>query len=216
MVEGLEGCDQGGFLCDRVYDLTESKTMADWTSFLFDKPLKILLILLLAWVTSRLVHRAIRKLGERIAATSEGRPVDAGQEESGRPVAGARLEQRTTTLTGVLNSVASITIWTFAVLIVLGELGLNMGPLIAGAGIAGVALGFGAQSLVKDFLTGIFVLVEDQYGVGDVVDLGEASGSVEKVSLRVTTLRDVGGTRWYVPNGQIQRVANKSQAVGSG
>jgi small-conductance mechanosensitive channel len=98
-----------------------------------------------------------------------------------------------------------------AVLTVLGEFGVNLGPLIAGAGIAGVALGFGAQSLVKDFLSGIFMLVEDQFGVGDIVDVGEASGLVEGVSLRTTRLRDVEGTVWHVPNGEIHRVGNKSQ-----
>ncbi len=93
----------------------------------------------------------------------------------------------------------------------LSELGIDIAPLIASAGIAGVALGFGAQSLVKDFLSGTFMLIEDQFGVGDVVDLGEASGTVERVTLRVTTLRGVDGTVWYVPNGQIVRVGNKSQ-----
>ena len=86
-----------------------------------------------------------------------------------------------------------------------------MAPLIASAGILGVALGFGAQSLVKDFLSGIFMIFEDQYGVGDVIDAGEASGTVEAVGLRVTRLRDVDGTVWYVRNGEIQRVGNMSQ-----
>ena len=94
---------------------------------------------------------------------------------------------------------------------VLSELGVNIAPIIASAGILGIALGFGAQSLVKDFLSGIFMIFEDQYGVGDVVDVGEASGTVEAVSLRVTRLRDVNGTVWYVPNGEIVRVGNMSQ-----
>ena len=98
----------------------------------------------------------------------------------------------------------------------LGELGVNLGPLIAAAGIAGVALGFGAQSLVKDFLAGIFILVEDQYGVGDIIDIGEVSGTlvtgtVEGVSLRATRLRSTNGTVWHVPNGTILRVGNMSQ-----
>jgi small conductance mechanosensitive channel len=93
----------------------------------------------------------------------------------------------------------------------LGEFDINLGPLIAGAGIAGIALGFGAQSIVQDFLAGFFMLIEDQYAVGDIVDVGEASGVVEGMGLRTTRLRDVNGTLWYVPNGQIQRVANKSQ-----
>jgi small conductance mechanosensitive channel len=83
--------------------------------------------------------------------------------------------------------------------------------LVASAGIAGVALGFGAQSLVKDFLSGLFMLAEDQYGVGDIIDVGEATGTVEAVGLRTTRLRDIQGTVWHVPNGQIARVGNKSQ-----
>ena len=107
-------------------------------------------------------------------------------------------------ITGVDRSRSSITM-------MLAELGYDIAPIIASAGILGVALGFGAQSLVKDFLSGIFMIFEDQYGVGDVVDLGEASGTVEAVSLRVTRLRDVNGTVWYVRNGEILRVGNMSQ-----
>ena len=122
-----------------------------------------------------------------------------------------RAEQRTRTVGSLLRYVATIAIYTVAILMALSELGLDIAPLIASAGIAGIALGFGAQSLVKDFLSGTFMLIEDQFGVGDVVDLGEASGTVERVTLRVTTVRGVDGTVWYVPNGQIVRVGNKSQ-----
>jgi moderate conductance mechanosensitive channel len=96
-------------------------------------------------------------------------------------------------------------------LMALGTLGINLGPLIAGAGIVGVAVGFGAQNLVRDFLSGIFMLLEDQYGVGDVIDLGAASGAVEGVGLRTTRVRDIDGVLWHVPNGEIRRVGNKSQ-----
>jgi len=122
-----------------------------------------------------------------------------------------RSTQRVEALSTVLRSVASFAIWTVAAFMVLGEFGINLGPLIAGAGIIGVALGFGSQSLVRDFLSGIFILVEDQYGVGDTVDLGEATGVVEVVSLRTTRVRSVDGTVWHVPNGAIDRVGNKSQ-----
>ena len=103
-------------------------------------------------------------------------------------------------------------IFTIAGFLVVGEFGLNLAPLLAGAGIVGIALGFGAQSLVKDFLSGMFILVEDQFGVGDIVDLDQqTSGTVEAVSLRTTRLRAVDGTVWHVPNGDIRRVGNKSQ-----
>lgn len=95
--------------------------------------------------------------------------------------------------------------------LILGELEINLAPLIASAGIAGIALGFGAQSVVKDFLSGIFIILEDHYGVGDIVDTGLATGKVEEVSLRTTRLRDQAGTLWIVPNGEIQRVGNTSQ-----
>jgi small conductance mechanosensitive channel len=107
--------------------------------------------------------------------------------------------------------VASVIIYGLALLLCLGELDINLGPLIAGAGIAGIAIGFGAQSLVRDFLAGVFIVLEDQCGVGDNVSLGEAAGAVEKVTLRTTWLRDLDGTLWVVPNGEIRRVANHSQ-----
>ena len=123
-----------------------------------------------------------------------------------------RSEQRIEALASVLRSVMSFTIMAVAAVMILGELGVELGPLIAGAGIIGVALGFGSQSLVRDFLSGIFILVEDQFGIGDIVNLdGATSGTVEAVSLRTTRLRAVDGTVWHVPNGEIRRVGNMSQ-----
>jgi small conductance mechanosensitive channel len=205
-----EGCVQGeGFLCERVYDWTGSESLADWTSFLLDKPLKILLIVVLAAIANRLARRAIRRLATSIA--SAARPEKRAAELLISVHAAERAVQRADTLGTVLRSVASVFIFTVATFLVLGELGINLAPLIAGAGIAGIALGFGAQSLVKDVLTGFFMLLEDQFGVGDIVDVGEAVGTVEKVTLRVTTVRDITGTLWHVPNGEILRVGNKSQ-----
>ncbi|MCK7636403.1 mechanosensitive ion channel family protein [Corynebacterium sp. P7202] len=122
-----------------------------------------------------------------------------------------RREARITTLSSVARSAVAIFVWTWAGLAVLSELGVQVGPLVASAGVAGVALGFGAQSLVKDFLSGIFMLIEDQYGVGDSIDVGDAVGTVEAVSLRLTTIRDVDGTLWFVRNGLIQRVGNSTK-----
>src|SRR6185436_20910555 len=110
-----------------------------------------------------------------------------------------------------LRSASSAIILGIAAVMVLAEFGVALGPILASAGIVGVAIGFGAQNLVRDFLSGIFMLLEDQYGVGDVVDLGEAVGTVETVGLRVTTIRDVNGTLWYCRNGEIVRVGNMSQ-----
>ena len=122
-----------------------------------------------------------------------------------------RRVQRAETVGALLKSMASFGIWTLAGLMALGTLGLDLGPLIAGAGIVGVAVGFGSQNLVRDFISGIFMLMEDQYGVGDVVDAGPATGTVEGVGLRTTRLRDVSGTLWHIPNGEIRRVGNRSQ-----
>ena len=127
------------------------------------------------------------------------------------PVGAARRAQRAKTIGSLLDSIATFVIWIIAALMVLGELHINIGPLIAGAGIVGIAFGFGAQNLVRDFLSGIFMLIEDQYGVGDIIDAGPATGTVESISLRTTRLRDVNGVVWHVPNGQISRIGNKSQ-----
>lgn len=176
-------------------------------------PLRITIIVVLAIVLRWLVHRALRgmenKALARGAANQQSRVDRLVTDVTG--VHAARRKQRAQTTASVLRSLSSLVIFTLAGLMVLAELGLPLGPLVAGAGIGGVALGFGAQSLVKDFLSGIFMIVEDQYGVGDWVDLGEVSGSVEEVTLRVTRIRDWQGTVWFVRNGEILRVGNLSQ-----
>ena len=125
--------------------------------------------------------------------------------------AGSLRDQRTAAISGVLQSGVTFVIYWSPPFLILGELGVDLAPLLAGAGVAGLAIGFGAQSLVKDVVSGIFILLEDQYAVGDIVDLGEATGVVEDVSLRTTRLRAVDGVVWYVPNGEILRVGNMSQ-----
>jgi small conductance mechanosensitive channel len=122
-----------------------------------------------------------------------------------------RRQQRAEAIGTLLRSVITATVVIIALLLILPILGIDVAPLLASAGVLGVALGFGAQSLVKDYLSGIFLVFEDQYGVGDMVDLGEAIGVVEDVTLRITRLRDLSGVVWYVRNGEILRVANQSQ-----
>jgi len=126
-------------------------------------------------------------------------------------VPSVRRVQRAETVGALVSSILAVIIWAMAVISVLDVLGVALGPIIAGAGIVGVAIGFGSQSLVRDFLSGIFMLLEDQYGVGDVIDAGDATGTVEAVSLRVTRLRDVNGVVWHVRNGTINRIGNESQ-----
>jgi small conductance mechanosensitive channel len=122
-----------------------------------------------------------------------------------------RAEARARTLSSVLKATASALIWTTATLMIFDAFNVNLGPLVASAGIAGVAVGFGAQALVRDCISGFFMLLEDQFGVGDSVDLGAAVGTVEALTLRSTRLRSTDGTVWHVPNGQIVRVANRSK-----
>lgn len=175
---------------------------------------RILLIVVLAYVVQRIAKRLIKRLinsmkeqgVERLGKMRSRAPL-----ADTRPVNLARATMRTETIGGVLRSITTFTVWAIAFLMVLGQIGINLGPLIAGAGIIGVALGFGAQRLVQDFLSGIFMLLEDQYGIGDYIDAGEAQGTVEGISLRTTRLRDIYGIVWHVPNGEIRRVGNHSQ-----
>jgi small conductance mechanosensitive channel len=197
--------DHPGWVCETIWDATHNQTLAKLGDFVVHTPLKILLILIGALLVNRFLLRFIR----RFVNTLAGRATN-GLLLSGTPIS-PRAAARTQTIGIVLRSLATATIYSFTGMLILGEVGINLGPLIAGAGIAGVALGFGAQSLVKDFLSGIFMLIEDQYGVGDVVDLGLATGTVEAVNLRSTRLRSADGTVWHVPNGGIVRVGNKSQ-----
>jgi moderate conductance mechanosensitive channel len=211
-----EACGETpSFVCRRVFDWTGSEAWAEGADLLVT-PANILLIVVVAFIANRLVRRAIRRLTNKIAAPESQERLQSLKRMA--PGAGAttgalslRSASRARTLGTVLRGIASAGIWTIAVAMILGELGINLGPLIAGAGIAGVALGFGAQSLVKDFIAGIFLLVEDQFGVGDIIDAGPATGTVEAITLRTTRLRDVEGTVWHIPNGTILRVGNMSQ-----
>ena len=178
-------------------------------------PGAIVIIIVIGLVFRWLVKRAIDRLVKRASAGVVPGAI-AGTKAGAvladlRPGAGERRKQRAETMGSVLKSVASGLIIAIVIVMVLDQVGVNIAPIIASAGIVGVALGFGAQNLVKDFLSGIFMILEDQYGVGDSVDLGEAIGTVEAVGLRVTRLRDVDGTVWYVRNGEILRVGNQSQ-----
>jgi moderate conductance mechanosensitive channel len=203
-------------ICRQVFEWTGSDAWAEAADRFLVPPLHILLIVVVAYVANRLVRRSIRRLTNRIVDSSANGTLGTLRNHAPGallrtgPVS-VRAAARAQTLGMVLRSIATTIIWTIAAIMILGELGVALGPLIAGAGIAGVALGFGAQSLVKDFLSGIFMLIEDQYGVGDIVDAGVATGTVEDVTLRATQLRDVSGTVWYIPNGTILRVGNMSQ-----
>jgi len=213
-----------GLVCEIVYNITDSTSAAE-VADLLAKPVKVLFVFFLAWVVARIVRRAIHRTTERWVASQEEKATEAQEAVEGNGLLAAtrrrmlhaaakaeRGQQRARTLSDVLESLASIVIYTIAFMVALSEFDVSLGPFIASAGIVGVAVGFGAQSLVKDFLSGMFMIIEDQYGVGDVIDVGDAAGSVEEVKLRTTQIRDVHGTLWHIPNGEIRRVANKSQA----
>lgn len=179
-----------------------------WSTY--QTPIHIVLILLIAVVGRALLLVSVRKVvaGVVSGVKSEAKAVAIDDES---PLAKARVVQRTKTIGSVLSNFITWGIALIALTMVLNELGVEVGALIAGAGILGAAVGFGAQSLVRDLISGLFIVFEDQYGVGDVVDLGEVKGAIEQVGLRVTQVRDVEGTLWYVRNGEILRVGNKSQ-----
>ena len=181
---------------------------------LIERPLKIALILAIAFVVhfvvarlitraaDRGIHRPGGTLGLRRSVTEQDTPQARAQEE--------RRQARIRTLSNVGRSAAAIVIWVWAALAVLSEIGVNVAPLIASAGVLGVAIGFGAQSLVKDFLSGIFMLLENQYGVGDTISVNGVEGTGEEMTLRVTTLRDIDGVLWYIRNGDINQIGNQS------
>jgi len=214
----LRACDvdDPSWICQRVLDVSDgNEALATFVDTLAG----VLVILVGAAVVSLLARRYLRRLVQRIVAPDRGsltrklesvgldRPPDPAEVERNE----LRRQARGRSISAVVGSTVTVTIWVITLLLVLGELGFELGPLIASAGIAGIALSFGAQSLVKDCIAGLFVLVEDQYGIGDVVDLDEASGVVEEITLRATVLRGLDGTVWHVPNGEVQRVGNKSQ-----
>jgi small-conductance mechanosensitive channel len=189
--------------------------VADNRDAIIVKPIHIVVIILLAlgirWLLVRAIDRMVRSTVEsdvpvvlRPLKERLGNGAEAG-------LVNERRRQRAETVGSLLRSITSLGIGVLALMLVLGEVGFDLGPFIAGAGIIGVAVAFGAQNVVKDFLSGIFMVLEDQYGVGDVVDLGAASGTVEAVGLRVTRVRDGNGTLWYARNGEVLRVGNKSK-----
>lgn len=184
-----------GISCDLAWRWTQNQTAAELATVLIGRPLAILVLvlggLLVRWLAGRLIDRMV----DRIAAG----PLNE------------RRQVRARTMGSLIKSIVTTVIVFVVLLMIISEVGYPIGPIIASAGVVGVAIGFGAQSLVKDYLSGMFMIFEDQYGVGDSVDLGTVVGTVEAVGLRVTRLRDVHGTVWYVRNGEILRVGNQSQ-----
>ena len=189
-----------------VLDLDPESSPARVMNSFVEPLFQVVIVVLITWASVRVVtwigSRAIERARDRSGSTERGRDAEAAD----------RRQQRLDALEAVLASVVRVIAWSIAILYILAAtFGINVAPLIAGAGIVGLAIGFGAQDLIKDFVSGAFMLMEDQYGVGDIIDVGDATGTVEKVTLRTTRLRDVTGTVWHFPNGEIRRVGNLSQ-----
>jgi small-conductance mechanosensitive channel len=202
-------------LCQLVYDTTHSEWLAQASHWLIAKPFAILLLIVIGMVVRWLLHRIIDRLAKRAAEGAVPAMLTRGRMHQMfleyNAALAERRQQRANTMASLLKSITTGVVASIVLFMVIAQLGYNIAPLIASAGILGVALGFGAQSLVKDFLSGIFMILEDQYGVGDTVNVGVTSGTIEAVGLRVTRLRDVDGTVWYVRNGEILAVGNMSQ-----
>jgi small-conductance mechanosensitive channel len=222
--DGKNPCaDQGGAVCGIVRHITNDPDLAGTLRDVFTKGFDILVIIVVAIiiraVLNRLINRAVQRstkvptfhqLPTRLRR-AHPENADEGGDITVTAITAERREQRAETIGALLRNAVTFTIWAIALIEILGKLGLNLAPIVASAGIVGVALGFGAQNLVKDFLSGVFMILEDQFGVGDVIDVGDAVGTVEAVALRTTRLRDVKGTVWHVRNGEITRIGNKSQ-----
>ena len=176
----------------------QTRNILEWLS---GAPLRIVIVLVAAWISYSIGHRAVDRAINKLA-TADLKP---------GPGVAKRQAERARTTGSVLNSILKAVIWIIAIGMILGEFGFNLGPVIASAGVIGVAIGLGAQTLVRDILSGIFMLIEDQYGVGDQIKVLEIEGVVEKVGLRITTVRDKDETLWYVRNGEILVIGNRSQ-----
>lgn len=204
-----------GSWCQRVYQWTGVDWLARSSDSLISTGVSVIAIVAVAMLLRFVVNRVITHVAAGaglpglLSLLRRRRGVsDADRIEA---FGSARRAQRAKTVGSVVRSAATILVFGMASMMILSKFGVNLAPVLASAGVLGLAVGFGAQNLVKDFLSGIFMLLEDQYGVGDHVDLGDAVGTIEHVGLRTTTVRDISGMVWYVRNGTIERVGNASQ-----
>lgn len=219
---GLESActDHPTWFCEGAWNLTHNHMLSRAADWLVTRPLVAVIVLLVAWVLNRYLRRVVSAFVTRLSTSKQlanGAMHKFGMDRpDSASVIGTREQSRASTLAAVSRASVSWFVWTIAVLIVLGIFNINLGPLLAGAGIAGIAVGFGAQSLVRDCIAGFVILLEDQCGVGEEVDIGEAVGTVETITLRMMSVRGADGTLWNVPNGVIQRVGNRTRSWSQG
>jgi moderate conductance mechanosensitive channel len=199
-------------------DVSLPKLLHDHSKVLIEIPIRILAIIVVALIIRAILNRLIKRITRPVDPAKLPKFLQPVRERVSTSMllesSGLRFErraQRAATLASVLRSCVSIVVFSIAFLLILSEVQIDLAPFIAGTSIVGVAVAFGAQNVIKDYLSGLLMLFEDQYGVGDVIDFEKATGTVEAVGLRTTTLRDVRGTVWYVRNGEVVRVGNQSQ-----
>jgi small-conductance mechanosensitive channel len=210
--------DNPGIACRLTWDITHSVSAAQVVQIYLAGPasrvLRIAFVILLAMLVRTVAHRVINKITEGAATAALPATANGRMHRAAAAVHAAgmeRREQRARALGSILRSGVSILVFGIAALTILGDLGVDLTPLLVSTTVLGVALGFGAQNLVRDYLSGILMLVEDHYGVGDTINVGDATGTVEAMSLLTTRLRDVNGVVWHIRNGTIESVGNESQ-----
>ncbi len=199
-------CSESGQLCEVLYELTDNELVAEVTSFILKVPIKIVVIVVLALIANWLVRRAISRLTRRLGRVTV---------EHGEAIVDERTVERATeraaTIGSLLRSLTTASVFGAATIMILEAVGIGVVAVIASAGVLSLAIGFGAQSVVEDLLRGTFMLAEDQFGVGDRIDVGFVNGYVERVTLRTTVVRDPQGSIWHIPNSEISWVSNENQ-----
>ncbi|MBU6348338.1 MAG: mechanosensitive ion channel family protein [Actinomycetales bacterium] len=186
--------------------------MDKFVHWFIGKPLSVAITVLIAIVIRAVLVRVTDRLIRRATALHASRGISKLTKQDYEAVQN-RKDQRADSIGQLLRSMITIFVWSIAVITALSTLGINVAPILTSAGVVGVAVGFGAQTLVKDYLAGIIMIIEDQYGVGDVVDVGPVTGTVVEIGLRVTRLQDADGVIWYMRNGEVARIANHSQSA---
>ncbi len=204
VVETTEACADLGPICNVLADWTGNESLAETISLLLGTPTKILIVVVVAFLLNAVVRRSVGKLTDRLGTAAADAHVVSERSRD-------RAAERADTIGSLLRSLSTVAIFGIAGIMILATLGISVIPAIASAGVLAIAVGFGAQSIVEDFLRGIFMLAEDQFGIGDRIDVGTVNGYVERVTLRTTVIRDPNGVLWHMPNSEISYVANEFQ-----
>ena len=180
----------------------EEKIQSFWEKvvpWLLSHGIKIVVIAVVAWITYIILSRIVRRAVKISVVRDQGMTEEAET-------------KRENTLIRIFNGAIRIIMILIALLMILQEVGIEIGPILAGAGVVGLAVGFGAQYLIRDIITGLFIILENQYRIGDVINIGSEGGVVEDISLRMTTLRDLNGTVHHIPHGEVTRVSNLTKS----